>query len=228
MTKVFRKSSLAPLICLTMAVSYGQQLSSDDRQFLENAAKGGMHEVHMGKMGVAHGSSPAVKKYAQRLVDDHKKANDELMALAKRKGVTLPSDSSESGHSAAAPHGQSSAANTDSKSGSKTSTDPGRNASSPGADARDASKHGTGTAKHGSGTAMPAASAPGMETLAGKSGNDFDREFARLAVADHEKDIAEFEKQAKSGSDSEVRAWANKTLPTLRAHLKQAQSLAKQ
>jgi len=218
-----------------MAVSYGQQLSSDDKQFLENAAKGGMHEVHMGKMGVAHGSSAAVKKYAQRLVDDHKKANDELMALAKRKGVTLPSDSSEAGHSAAAAHSQSSAANSDSRSGSQTSTGtsstsststgtskgPGRNASSPESDSRNASKH-------GSDTAMAADSAPGMETLAGKSGNDFDREFARLAVADHEKDIAEFEKEAKSGSDSEVRAWANKTLPTLRAHLKQAQSLAKQ
>jgi putative membrane protein len=43
-------------------------------------------------------------------------------------------------------------------------------------------------------------------------------------VADHKKDIAEFEKEASSGKDPEIKAFAAKTLPTLREHLKLAQA----
>jgi len=35
----------------------------------------------------------------------------------------------------------------------------------------------------------------------------------------HRKDIAEFETEAKSGDDKELKAWASKTIPTLRQHL---------
>jgi uncharacterized protein DUF4142 len=37
--------------------------------------------------------------------------------------------------------------------------------------------------------------------------------------------IAEFEKEANSGRDPDVKAWASKTLPTLRAHLDGAKAL---
>ena len=63
--------------------------------------------------------------------------------------------------------------------------------------------------------------------LASKNGADFDWEFARAAVEDHEKDIAAFEKEANSGSDPDVRNWAKQTLSTLRAHLAVAQALPK-
>ena len=56
------------------------------------------------------------------------------------------------------------------------------------------------------------------------SDNAFDREFAKDMVADHKKDIAEFEKQASSGQDTDIKAFAAKTLPTLREHLKLAMS----
>lgn len=56
-------------------------------------------------------------------------------------------------------------------------------------------------------------------------GRDFDREFARYMVDDHKKDIADFEKEVRSGDPGDVRALARKTLPVLRKHLKTAQSL---
>ena len=43
-------------------------------------------------------------------------------------------------------------------------------------------------------------------------------------VKDHEKDVAEFEEEAKDGSDADVKAWANKTLPTLKKHLEMAKA----
>jgi putative membrane protein len=58
------------------------------------------------------------------------------------------------------------------------------------------------------------------------SDSTFDREFAKEMVADHKKDISEFEKEAKKKNDPAA-TFANDTLPTLRKHLETAQSLAK-
>lgn len=55
-----------------------------------------------------------------------------------------------------------------------------------------------------------------------QSGAAFDRAYMRDMVQDHEKDVAEFQKEANSGSDPDVKAWAAKTLPTLQEHLQQA------
>ena len=56
------------------------------------------------------------------------------------------------------------------------------------------------------------------------SGAKFDIEFARHMVADHKKDISEYDKEAKK-SDDAAGAYAKETLPTLRKHLETAQSL---
>jgi putative membrane protein len=58
-----------------------------------------------------------------------------------------------------------------------------------------------------------------------QSGKDFDKAFIAAAIKDHQEDIQLFEKEAASGSDAQLKAFANKQLPTLRAHLKQAQDL---
>ncbi|MBZ9974213.1 MULTISPECIES: DUF4142 domain-containing protein [unclassified Mesorhizobium] len=65
-----------------------------------------------------------------------------------------------------------------------------------------------------------------MTKLNGLSGAAFDQEFTTYMVSDHQKDIAEFRDEAKTGS-SKVAKLAKKTLPTLEKHLKIAQSLAK-
>jgi putative membrane protein len=61
-----------------------------DQAWVMNTAKGGMAEVELGKLAVDKASNADVKKFAQRMVDDHSKANDELKALAGTKGITLP------------------------------------------------------------------------------------------------------------------------------------------
>jgi putative membrane protein len=65
-------------------------LNSRDRDFLMEAAIGGLMEVELGRMAAQQGASEAVKKFGQRMVDDHTQANTELMALATNKGITLP------------------------------------------------------------------------------------------------------------------------------------------
>jgi putative membrane protein len=48
---------------------------------------------------------------------------------------------------------------------------------------------------------------------------DFDRQYLKLLEMVHKNDIAEFQKEARSGDDRDVKAWAAKTLPMLQEHL---------
>ena len=131
-------------------------LSDKDKSFIQDAAKDGMMEVEMGKMGQKQAKNAEVKKFASRMVTDHSKANNQLKALAKKKGVTLDAASPE--------------------------------------------KHKIDDA-------------------------NFDKEYMDQMVKDHEKDVKEFEEIAKDGSDADVKAWANKTLPTLKKHLEMAKEI---
>jgi putative membrane protein len=58
-------------------------------------ADGGLFEVQFATMALTKAKSPEVKKFAQMMVDDHTKANNELKAWAGKKGVTLPDVMSE-------------------------------------------------------------------------------------------------------------------------------------
>jgi len=78
----------------------GASLSGDDRTFVLKAAQGGLMEVEAGKAAQSKAQDAAVKQFAQRMVTDHSKANDELKALAKSKNVDVPSalDKSHQAH----------------------------------------------------------------------------------------------------------------------------------
>jgi putative membrane protein len=60
-------------------------------------------------------------------------------------------------------------------------------------------------------------------SLSKAEGEKFDKEFLEHQVKDHKAAIALFETEAKKGSDPEVKAWAEKTLPVLQSHLAMAQ-----
>ncbi|HZR67370.1 MAG TPA: DUF4142 domain-containing protein [Terriglobales bacterium] len=70
--------------------SSSASLTATDRQFIKKAAEGGMAEVELGKLATEKASSPDVKQFGQRMVDDHSKANDQLKQIASEKGVTVP------------------------------------------------------------------------------------------------------------------------------------------
>jgi putative membrane protein len=73
----------------TASAAPAAALSAKDKSFMKDAAKGGMMEVDMGKMAQTKGKSADVKKIGSTMVTDHTKANNELMAIAKKKGVDL-------------------------------------------------------------------------------------------------------------------------------------------
>ena len=131
-------------------------LSTIDTKFVKKTAKGGMREIKMAEMAKEQAKSADVKKVAEKIESDHKDANQELIALAEKKGVALSKNE------------------------------------------------------------------PKIEKM---TGTDFDKEYLAMMVNDHEKNIAAFEKEAKDGEDADVKAWAEKTLPTLKEHLKMVQDV---
>ena len=58
-----------------------------------------------------------------------------------------------------------------------------------------------------------------MDKLSKLSGADFDKEYVKTMVEDHEKDVADFQKQADFGTTADVKDFAAKTLPVLKTHL---------
>jgi putative membrane protein len=60
-------------------------------------------------------------------------------------------------------------------------------------------------------------------TLKTAPGAEFDRAFVEAMIADHKKDIAEFERYSSSGTDEALKRFASSTLPTLKSHLDMAQ-----
>jgi len=136
---------------------------SADIEFILQAAQGGMGEVELGRVASQQASRDEVKKFGQRMVDDHGRGDEELKALAQSRGISLPSD-----------------------------LEPKQKAL--------------------------------KDRLAKLTGANFDRTYMRNMVADHKMDVAEFRREATSGRDPEVKAWAAKMLPTLEDHLKEAQA----
>jgi len=64
-----------------------------------------------------------------------------------------------------------------------------------------------------------------FDKLSKTTGAAFDREYMAGQVKDHEETVALFEKQAKNGKVEQLKKWAEKTLPTLRDHLKMAKEI---
>ena len=93
---------LAVTLLTTAAIALAQTGSADrmnsgtnqvpmaDQHFMMKAAQGGMAEVELGKLAAEKGSSDEVKKFGQRMVDDHSKAGDQLKQIASEKGIALP------------------------------------------------------------------------------------------------------------------------------------------
>jgi putative membrane protein len=195
-------------------------LNTDDRKFMMDAAHGGMLEVHLGHMAVEKATNAEVKQFAQRMIDDHSRANSELMALASQKGVTLPASSDSA---------MMNQNNTSSSTASTTTppTDQKSSTTSPTTQpsSTDMSASGQRHARVDAETGMSLDDQKEMNKLSGLSGDAFDREYINLMVKDHESAVKDFEKASTKAKDPDVRAFATKTLPTLREHLQQVRDI---
>jgi putative membrane protein len=133
-------------------------MNNMDKKFVMEAAMGGMMEVELGKLAAEKGMSDEVKQFGQHMVDDHSKANEDLMQVAASKGITLP-------------------------------------------------------------TALDAKHMAMRDKMASLSGAAFDKAYKQEMLKDHRKDVADFQKESMKAMDADVKAFATRTLPTLKEHL---------
>ena len=63
---------------------------TNDSEFVLAAADGGMLEARLGELALTKALSPEVKSFAQSMVTDHGKANEELKILASKSNILIP------------------------------------------------------------------------------------------------------------------------------------------
>lgn len=62
-----------------------------DARWAREAGIGGIFEVQLSQMAVQKATSPEIKQFAQKLIDDHTRANQQLMQVAQTKKLEVPS-----------------------------------------------------------------------------------------------------------------------------------------
>lgn len=70
----------------------GKGSTGKDAVFMRHAAADSLAEIQISRLALEKSSSAQVKELALRIVDDHTKANDQLMSIAERQQVTLPTE----------------------------------------------------------------------------------------------------------------------------------------
>jgi len=72
--------------------SGGKSLSKADQNMMREMAYSNLAEIETAKLAQSKSQNDQVKTYAQKMIDDHTKAQQELEQLAQAKGVTLPKE----------------------------------------------------------------------------------------------------------------------------------------
>jgi putative membrane protein len=170
---LFNIALVAALVCLASSTwaqqeqqvqpQQPQQQQNFDQTFVRDGLLGGLMEVKLARLAVERATNPDVKRFAQKLAENHTAANRELMPIANQFQIQAPREMTRE-------HLQM------------------------------------------------------WQKMSNLRGADFDLEFIRLQIEDHQNDIAKFEK-AQNSANPQVKAFATKTLPTLREHLKMAQDI---
>lgn len=76
----------------TAAAGGADTVAASDRKMMVELAQANMAEIETGKIALEQTNNPEVKAFAQRMIDDHTKAAEDLTRLAKSKRVELPTE----------------------------------------------------------------------------------------------------------------------------------------
>ncbi len=130
----------------------------DEAEFATNAADAGLAEINFANLAISKTANEQIKAYANMMLKEHGATNDELIALAKSKNITLPNTMSDEHQKR-------------------------------------------------------------WDELNEKTGASFDKKYASLMEEDHVKTLAFMEHEARKGTDPDLKAFANKMVPTINVHL---------
>ena len=82
-----------------LAVGFGSPAfaveETADQKFAADAAKDSMAEIELGKLALDKSKDARVREFAERMIQDHSKANRQLESIAGSWGIFLPSEAGE-------------------------------------------------------------------------------------------------------------------------------------
>jgi len=158
-------AGLCMALALGRVVAEEKKSGSSDEDFVVKASAAGLAEVNLSRLAMDRAAAEGVKQFAKHMVEDHSKANEQLLAVANAKKLRPALD-------------------------------------------------------------MDAKHKEIFTRLSSLRGSDFDREYMTAMVKDHEEAVALFSDAARGARDMDVKAFAEKTLPTIKHHLEMARTQA--
>ena len=141
------------------------QASAHDRMFLARASECNLSEIAAAKIAVDKDISAGARSFAQMLIENHTRAQEEVQKLAGAASIVVPAEPD--------------------------------------------TKHMTKASK--------------LNSLTGAA---FESRFLDEQKRDHAEAILMFKKEMREGSDLSIRAFAEKTLPTLKRHAEMVKQLS--
>jgi putative membrane protein len=139
-------------------------LAATDATFITAATQGGLTEVAEAQTALKQTHNPAIVSYANQMVSFHTQANQNLAAIAVKKGVTPPASPSD-------------------------------------------------------------AQTQEATALQSETGRKFNHDYIADQIAGHQAAVSAFQDEATNGTDPDLKAFAQSSLPTVQQHLAMAQSL---
>ena len=77
-------------LAVALSSGMGTAFAATSNDFVDNAAAGGIAEIETSRLALEKSSSADVKAFANMMITDHSKANDELAALARKNDIEVP------------------------------------------------------------------------------------------------------------------------------------------
>ncbi|EJL05082.1 lipoprotein, putative [Pseudomonas fluorescens Q2-87] len=79
-------------LAVALSTSMGMAWAATSNDFVDNAAAGGIAEIETSKLALQKSASADVKAFANTMITDHTKANEELLSLAKKYDIEVPDE----------------------------------------------------------------------------------------------------------------------------------------
>ena len=164
------------------------------------------NEIALSKLALTNSSSAQVKDFANRMITDHTQADDQVVAFASSHNITVPSLAQMSSAREKHQEARTERANRSKEVGSETG---------------EWAFDDVGTGGSGLGFDFKAT----MDKLQGLKGPDFDREYARAMIQDHQFVADRLNNARTRIKDQDELKLVDQLLPTINQHLTMAKQL---
>ena len=77
-------------LAVALSTSMGAAFAATSNDFVDKAAAGGIAEIETSKLALEKSASADIKAFANMMITDHGKANDELASIAKANDIEVP------------------------------------------------------------------------------------------------------------------------------------------